>query len=169
MRIAATGHRPPRLGLSYHSEHNRLLTMFAKSVIEESRQGYDELTMISGMAQGWDQAVAHAAVLLGISFIAAIPFDGQESPWPEQGRVRYRELLKRASEVVVVSPGSYAKDKYITRDRWMVNQSDAVLALWDGAKNGGTFETIRYAEDNDLEVVNTWEQWESHFWRARKV
>ena len=46
MKIAATGHRPPRLGLTYHPEHSKLLTMFAKSVLEESLQGYGELTLI---------------------------------------------------------------------------------------------------------------------------
>lgn len=167
MKIAATGHRPPRLGLTYRPDHNRILTMFAKMALEESVQGYGELTVISGMAQGWDQAVAHAAVLLGLPFIAALPFEGQDGPWPEQGRARYRALLRKAQEVAVVSPGGYAKSKYIERDRWMVNHADGVLALWDGAKNGGTFETIRYAEDNDVEVINVWEQWESHFWRAR--
>ena len=38
--------------------------------------------VISGMALGWDQAVARATADLGIPWVAAITFEGQESKWP---------------------------------------------------------------------------------------
>lgn len=167
MRIAATGHRQPRLGLKYTSEDNKLLTMFAKWALEESREGYDSLTVISGMATGWDQAVAHAAILLNIPIIAALPFRGQEAMWPASGRERYHAILKRAQEVVVVSEGGYDNSKFFKRDEWMVEHSDAVLALWDGAADGGTYLTVRYAEGLGIPVVNVWQQFESYCWKER--
>lgn len=169
MHIAATGHRPPRLNLDYSSESNRVLTMFAKTALEESQQGYDDqICVISGMAQGWDQACAHAAILLGMELICALPFEGQESKWPADARKRYNAILARAKQVKVVCTGPYSPKQYIERDRWMVDNADAVLALWDGERKGGTFETIAYAREQDVPVLNVWNAWEKHYFSMGK-
>ncbi len=154
--LAGTGHRPPRLGLGYDSNSNRLLTEFAKSLLVNG--GPSEV--VSGMAQGWDMALAHAAILLGIPLTCAIPFDGQESRWPADSQRRYNAILGKARHVEIVCKGSYSPSKFITRDRWMVDRADAVLALWDKQEKGGTFQTVKYAIDNDVKVVNVWCAWE---------
>lgn len=167
MKIAATGHRPPRLNLAYSPEDNKLLTMFAKDMLEKSMEGYDEITVISGMATGWDQAIAHAAILLCLPLIAALPFEGQESKWPKSGKDRYNAILRRAKEVVLVTKGGYDNKKFIVRDEWMVDHADAILALWDGEESGGTYHTVRCAEDLGIPVVNVWQQFESYAWKER--
>lgn len=167
MRIAATGHRPPRLGLSYGPADNKLLTMFAKQMLTDSMEGYENVSIISGMAQGWDQAVAHAAILLNLPLIAALPFEGQESRWPYAGRKRYDAILGHAEEVVTVSKGGFDSKKYLVRDEWMVNNCDAVLALWDGTEEGGTYYTVRYAKEFDIPYINAWIPWESYAWKEK--
>jgi uncharacterized phage-like protein YoqJ len=47
---------------------------------------------------------------------------------------------------VIVSPGSYSPEKMHLRDRWIIDNSNALCAVWTGIQYGGTFGTIRYAE-----------------------
>lgn len=60
------------------------------------------------MAQGVDQWSAKICLKLGIPFIAAVPFIGQEKHWAQEGIKEYKKLLKRASDIEIVSKGGYA-------------------------------------------------------------
>lgn len=117
--------------------------------------------VISGMASGWDQAIAVASNKRGIPWVAAVPFEGQASRWPQEHQDFYHDLLKSASEVVLVSDGGYAPEKHTLRDQWMVNNSSAVSALWSGVRKGGTWATVEYALRSDKPVLNFWAEWES--------
>jgi uncharacterized phage-like protein YoqJ len=148
MVIGATGHRPHKLG-GYGDDRMELLIGIAETAID----GYGKV--ISGMALGWDTAVAIAAVRKGIPFIAAVPFIGQESRWPEESRNVHNNLLDLASEVVIISPGGYTVEKMQVRNEWMVDRSDVILALWDGSP-GGTGNCIRYAIRKKKPIKNVW-------------
>ena len=74
MIIAATGHRPDKLG-GYGSIVADRLFHLAYETLEELAP----TLVISGMALGWDMAVAEAAFCLDIPFHAYRPFEGQES------------------------------------------------------------------------------------------
>jgi uncharacterized phage-like protein YoqJ len=157
MIFAATGHRPNKLG-GYSGSAFTDLKDFAVRYLAENCP----TRVISGMAQGWDQAWAVAAVALGIPFIAAVPFVGQESRWPDLARRRYRELLKRAYQIHYPDPGgSYAPWKMQARNMWMVDNCDRVIALWNGTE-GGTANCVRYAERAGKPVENLWVQWAKH-------
>ena len=45
------------------------------------------------------------------------------------------------------------------RNELMVNDSDMVLALWDGESAGGTWNCIQYAGKVEKEIVNLWDAW----------
>jgi len=157
--LAATGHRPPRLGLGYDPASNKLLTDFAVQELRKQSEAHNIIEVVSGFAQGWDQAIAHAAVILGLPLVAAIPFEGQESKWPPAGQERYHALLKRAKLVHVVAK-EYSNKAFLLRDKWMVDRCSVLLALWDGGPDGGTAHTVKYAEDDGCEVVNVWQGWQ---------
>lgn len=165
MKIAVTGHRPAKLG-GYSTEVFRDLRRFAKSVL--IRLG--PRLVITGMAQGWDQAVASAAAALGITFHAYLPHHGQESRWPELARWRFESLLCQAALVKTVSPGKYASWKMQARNEAMVDQltdpDDVLVALYDGSR-GGTANTVRYAERKGVTVLNVWDEWE--LWIEREA
>ncbi len=117
------------------------------------------------MALGWDQAVALAAFTLNIPFVAAIPFNGQESRWTKAQIEYYRGLLSLASERYVVSMGEYSVGKLHIRNEWMVNSvaehdRRGVIALWNGEKDGGTWKCISYAKFRGVRVLNVWDEWE---------
>ena len=98
------------------------------------------------MALGWDQALAVAAVTLGIPLIAAVPFAEQAAAWPEGSQLRYRNLLAEAAEVHTICPPGYAGWKMQQRNNWMVIKSDVLLALWNGTSGGlpSPFAATRY-------------------------
>lgn len=168
--LAATGHRPPRLGLDYSSESNRFLTEFARKHLVFAAKKHEIVEVVTGGAQGWDSAVAHAALLLKIPYVVAIPFEGQESKWPAAAQARYHALLKHASLVHIVCHGGYSPDKFLERDCWMVDRAEdwilkadgnvgSMFALYDNKGKGGTAQTIKYAESLKVPVWNLWPTW----------
>ena len=62
------------------------------------------------------------------------------------------------AEVVFVSEPGYAAWKMQVRNKWMVDNSDLVLALWNGT-DGGTANCVRYAEKVGKPITNLWERW----------
>lgn len=157
-RLAVTGHRPEKLAFNglraYSKEMDTLLYYFAKDHL--TKQNPD--IVISGMALGWDIAMADAAIALDIPVAAAVPFEGQEKKWPTSSQKRYHAILKKCQVVQIVSPGDYSAVKMDLRNQWMVNHCDRLLALHDGSF-GGTNNCVRFAGHKGIQIVNVWEDW----------
>jgi uncharacterized phage-like protein YoqJ len=153
--IAVTGHRPKKLG-GYDLNARRALGCFA---IEQLYWNAPD-RVITGMALGWDQAIAGACIVLGIPFVAAIPMPGHSRPWPREARDRYEFLLSRAQEVAMVSDVLTNVNRAMQkRNEWMVDRADRLLALWDGTF-GGTCNCVYYAQRTGVPVDNIWASWE---------
>lgn len=142
MIVAFTGHRPDKLG--GYNVPNPTYTHVCQQ-IEKALKELKPDKVISGMALGVDQWAAYISYKLGIPFVAAIPFEGQESAWPQQSQKTYRSLVKLASEQVIVSPGKYSGEKMQIRNEWMVNQCDKLIGVYNGDAAGGTANCIKYA------------------------
>lgn len=152
MIVAGTGHRPDKLG-GYDPHTIRKVLTFAENTLRH----YQPSTVITGMAQGWDMALAQAAINLNIPFHAYIPFTGQELVWPSATRLYYKALLTHAQHVIVCSPGGYSKAAMQTRNQRMVDNCELLLALWNGSA-GGTGNCIAYAIFTGKKYVNLWPQ-----------
>lgn len=149
--IAVTGHRPPRFG--GYDERNNGTIIAVKRSIEQIIDLLVEAgveTFISGMALGVDTWAAES--VLGwkkrhpqIRLVCAVAFEGVERKWPPASQERFRTILKRADQVVIVSHGGYSPGKLQRRNEWMVNRADGLLAVWDGSP-GGTANAVHYAE-----------------------
>lgn len=157
MIYSATGHRTNKLG-GYSQETNQQLLRFATKTIEEHCGKYDEFVV--GGALGWDTAMAEACIWLGYKFTLAIPFEGQEKKWPLESQRKYNEIRERATKVHVVCKGLYHPGKMQVRNEWMVNNSNKLIALWDGT-TGGTFNCINYADKviGAENIIHVWEDW----------
>ena len=154
--IAATGHRPNKLGGYGPDVFNRLVDL-AGGYLRE----HNPSAVISGMALGWDLAFAQAAIEGGIPVHAAVPFPGQERMWPQSSQVLWRGLLDLCVSVTEVSPGPYHAGKMQVRNEWMVDRCDRLCALWDGS-NGGTGNCMAYAlRDPKVTIDNLWTRWTS--------
>ncbi|UVK46746.1 DUF1273 family protein [Mesorhizobium sp. AR07] len=152
MIIAATGHRPDKLGGHSEGVRRRL-----RSLAIDYLQAEQPDAVISGMARGWDQAIAEAAIELHLPFIAAVPFEGQAKRWPPESQAHYARLLGQAASIEIVSefPGARAMQQ---RNEWMVDRGGKMCALWDGSM-GGTFNCIRYAKKVGRPIDNLWPRW----------
>lgn len=166
MKACVTGHRPMKLFRSapYSAENFHKLTVFAQEVLSWATKNLELTEVITGMALGWDQAIAKAAFQLEIPFTAATPFEGQENYWPLPTQAMYHDLLKNAKEVVVVTKPKPVSTKLVIkalqdRNAWMIDNSELVMALWDGS-SGGTHNAIQYATKKDRKVLNFWDSWD---------
>jgi uncharacterized phage-like protein YoqJ len=137
--IAVTGHRPEKLG-GYSFDVTDGLKNLAKKYLKKR----NPREVITGMALGWDQAVALACIPLKIPFTVALPFEGQENQWSAEQRKNYRMILTHAAQITIVGAKGYAAFKFQARNEWMADNCTRVMALWDGSP-GGTANMIRYA------------------------
>jgi uncharacterized phage-like protein YoqJ len=153
--LAFTGHRPNKLG-GYSPTAQLKLRSFAQNFLAQHRGLIS--VCYSGMALGWDQAVALACMDLNIPFIAAVPFEGQESAWPAQSQKEYQRILSAATKVAEVCAPGYAAWKMQTRNEYMVDHGRLLVALWDGT-TGGTANCVEYADRKGKLVKNLWAEW----------
>lgn len=149
MIVAFTGHRPDKLG--GYKLPNPTYTKVCRE-IEKALKEIQPAKTISGMALGVDQWAAYISYKLKIPFIAAIPFEKQESKWPQSSQDTYFKLVKLASEQVIVSPGGYSVEKMQIRNKWMVDHCDKLIAIWDGTA-GGTGNCVEYAKSVNKEIL----------------
>lgn len=153
MIVAFTGHRPDKLpnketGYKLpNPTYIHICQQIEKTLLELKPE-----KIISGMALGIDQWAANIAIKLKIPFIAAIPFEGQEKAWPKQSQDTFNLLLKHAAEQVIVCEGGYAPAKMQTRNEWMVNHCDKLIAVWDQSP-GGTGNCVKYAQSIKKEII----------------
>lgn len=152
MIIGVTGHRDA-------GQKPGELESFARLFVARAiRVGVSEI--ITGMALGWDIAVAEACDWAGVPFVAAIPFPTQAARWSVADATRYYEACDLASKTVFVGtvPGSRA---YIKRDRWIVDHSDELWSLNSGRRSGSN-TTVLYAHEIGRKVVPLWGDWIRH-------
>ena len=141
--ICFTGHRKLPKG-SEQWVNGQLIKAIEKAIKK------DYFTYISGGAIGVDQMAAKAVLLARafdprIKLIIARPFPSQDKVWPSHVRGKFKQLLEMADQIVDVCEDPYAVWKMQKRNEWMVDNSNATVAVWKGG-NGGTFNCIKYAE-----------------------
>ena len=152
MIIAGTGHRPDKLG-GYSDDATMRVIDFATKKMAESRPS----RIITGMAIGWDMALAQAAMNLNIPYHAYVPFEGQELKWPMSTRLYYKVLLNKADHIKICSTGGYSKASMQLRNQQMVDDCDVIAALWNGS-SGGTQNCLSYAMTVGKPYFNHWPQ-----------
>jgi ribA/ribD-fused uncharacterized protein len=164
--VAGTGHRPEKLFTikPYSKICFNMLVEFCEEVLKKVETDYEPIGgVISGMALGFDQALAMAALNLDKPLIACVPCKEQDSPWPDEARARYRKIMRRASETWYATHGTYTQGCMHERDRMMVHKSDLLIALYDGNYDGGTAYTVNYALRLCARIENVWSLWEENY------
>ena len=115
---------------------------------------------ISGMALGIDMICAEIVLELkkkykNVMLECAIPCLNQEKKWPLSAQERYKKILKKADIVQYVSKAEYTDSCMNDRNNYMVEQSDVVIAVWNG-RPSGTGNTVRMAKiaGKKVRIVN---------------
>lgn len=148
-----TGHRPPSIG-GYNLNNptaNDVRERLRKAIDYALINGYT--TFISGMALGVDTIAAEEILSLRnefsyIKLIAAIPCSGQSRVWNRESASHYDAILASANVIHNCTNQPYTPECMQIRNRWMVDNSSMVIAVWDG-KPGGTANCINYAKSRN--------------------
>jgi uncharacterized phage-like protein YoqJ len=164
--VAGTGHRPNKIVVGKLNGYDKAVQALLEQVAARCLRKLKPDLVVSGMALGWDMALAAAALANGIEFDAYVPFGGQESKWPKQSQMRYRTYLTYARQIVVCSEGGYSAKAMQVRNERMVDVCDVLVALWDGS-SGGTANCLYYALRQvdagcAIKVHNVWGAWTRH-------
>ena len=177
MDICFTGHRPNKLGgYDWRSPKNKeIMNRIRKTVTDLINSSDDrEFTFFCGGALGVDQMAFEIVRYIrdqelklnpvSISLILAMPFEKQDNNWFKQDdKDRLKKQRREADQVVLVDAltdykydrvpiGEYHPAKMQLRNEFMVDNSDVVIAVWDGSK-GGTGNCVKYAEKNGRRII----------------
>ncbi|MBO4914308.1 MAG: DUF1273 family protein [Oscillospiraceae bacterium] len=152
-----TGYRPDKLPWGVNEEDERCLILKEK-LADVAAALYESgvRRFICGMALGCDTYFCEAALALreehdDVTVEAAIPCLGQAERWPKADRERYYRLSSRC-DVETLIGREYTPDCMAKRNRYMIEQSSVLVAVYDG-RWGGTMQTVNLARKQGLEII----------------
>jgi hypothetical protein len=157
--IGVTGHR--KLG-----GQSRLIEQITET-IENIRQIVPSLpktplvlTILSSLAEGADRLVVKEALKLPDTALEAVlpmPKDDYVRDFAtSKSREEFEGLASRAVSVRVLPSRDDRNEAYEQAGRYIVDQCDVLIALWNGepaAGRGGTGEIVRYARDTGCPLI----------------
>lgn len=155
-----TGHRPNHL--PWKEDESSASALQCKALLaEELEQAWQDgyRNFISGMALGADLIFAEAVLACQtvhpeITMLAAIPCEDQVRGWPEDQVERYQRILEHIGpQHCILIQQKRTRGCMLRRDRYMVNLSQRIIALYNGNSSGGTRYTLGYAMEQGLETV----------------
>jgi hypothetical protein len=169
VQIGVTGHRPNRISPEASAALPGQCEQVLKAVAHLASSAHDRrlyshetplLRILSPLAEGADRVVAHAGLALGADLQCPLPFHAAaycRDFEDDASRDEFHALLSKASAVFEVN-GSRAKADaaYERVGRMVLEQSDLLIAIWDGepaAGRGGTTQIVEEALTRHVPVV----------------
>ncbi|MFC1892853.1 hypothetical protein ACFLYR_02290 [Chloroflexota bacterium] len=148
-------------------DNQPLLTNAIQSAIDSVRQMIPPLQstpllmcILSPLAEGADRLVAREVLHLPTTVLEVIlpmeKVDYIQDFETEKSKKEFEELLAEASSIRTLSPTTSRVEAYEQAGRYVVDQCDVLIAIWDGkssAGRGSTQETVQYAKDNSCPLV----------------
>ena len=137
---AFTGHRPKSFPWKYNETARDCILLkevLTAQIISLAKQGVADF--LSGMA-------------LGVNLHCILPCEGQEIQWADSEQEQYNAILRQACEIVYVSQ-KYTADCMLRRNRYLVDHSSVLLAVYNGVKRSGTGATVNYARRLGREII----------------
>lgn len=140
-----TGHRPDKLPKS-KNELEKLEQKIKEVVLKLIAEGYAEF--YTGMAQGTDLLCGKVIADLrkenqSINLISVIPHAEHGKLLYGKSKEEYDYVLNNSTNYKIISP-IYTSACMHQRNKFMVDNSDCVIAVYSGEK-GGTKNTVDYA------------------------
>jgi uncharacterized phage-like protein YoqJ len=152
-----SGYRPEKLPWRGDEADARCVRLKADIDSAAARAYADGMRhFVCGMARGCDMYFCESVIALrsrldGVTVEAAVPHERQSAGWPAQDAARYDRLLAMCDVRTVVS-AQYSRGAMAKRNRYMVNRSSALIAVYDG-RPGGTGYTVSYAEKRGVKLI----------------
>ena len=153
-----TGYRPDKLSWGYNEEDIRCIEMKQQLYFEIEKSINDGYKIfLCGMALGFDMICAETVLELKkkynyIKLIGALPCKDQECRWQSSQQKRYNKILSQLDGIRCIYDTYVGPKCMLERNRYMINNSSKVIALYDG-QPGGTQGTLKYAKSKDINIV----------------
>ena len=153
-----TGHRPQTITYLWDESSQQALELKSriKKAIVYLIENKNVKHFISGMALGVDMIAAEIVLDLkkkypNITLECAIPCETQANKWTVKYRDRYFSIIEKSDKETLLQT-HYTADCMHKRNRYMVDNSDYVIAVWNGSPSG-TGKTVLYAKENNKQII----------------
>lgn len=155
---AFTGHRPHKFPWKRDEADVRCIALkktLSKQITLLADSGVTQF--LSGMAEATDTWAALSVLELrekrpALKLHCILPCRGQADKWAASSRDVYRSILEQADSIVYVNR-ECSKNCMMERNRFLVEHSSTLLAVYNGEPRGGTAATVRYAQKLGREVI----------------
>ncbi len=156
--VCFTGHRPQSIPFLWDETNDKSIKLRKRIrfIITDLIEKENAAHFISGMALGVDQIAAEIVLELKeqypqITLECAFPCKTQAVKWNEKSRERYFGIIYRADKRTMLQR-EYTADCMMKRNKYMVDKSDFVVAVWNGNRSG-TGNTVAYAKSKSKTVI----------------
>lgn len=154
-----TGNRPKKFPFTYGLKSLQFdeYLLSLQNKIELAVTEHSVNHFISGMAAGVDLDFAELVINFrntvypDITLECAVPCPNQTVKWTNKDKLRYERVISNADTVTLVSK-NYDRDCMYRRNRYMVDKSQMLIAVYNGVEQGGAWYTIKYARKKNLIV-----------------
>ncbi|WP_067602775.1 hypothetical protein [Nocardiopsis listeri] len=152
IRIGITGHRNLTPDVNEH----------VAALVKDHLEPYGHAMVgLSCLADGADSLFAEAVLDAGAPLEAVIPAAGYRSALPAPHHPVYDRLLARSVLVHELPHAVSDPHSHMAAGRLLVEQSDRLIAVWDGLPArgpGGTADVVAYARALSRPVIVLWPQ-----------
>jgi hypothetical protein len=156
LRLGVTGHR----SLTHEDEIRRAINVAIDQALLTRPGGTaTTLTVVSALAEGADRLVVHECLRRPGTTLAAVlplPIEEYGKDFVTAGSLQeFTDLLAAAATVEIADEMPTREHAYERAGELMVEDSDAVIAVWDGrpaAGRGGTADVVAYAHARHVPV-----------------
>jgi len=156
---AFTGHRPKSFPWKYDETAPDcvLLKEILQREIRTLAEKRGVTTFLSGMALGVDLWSPQIVLDLraenpALRLDCILPCEGQEVKWETSMQDQYHAILAQADDVIYVNR-EYTPKCMLERNRYLVEYSSILLAVYNGVRRSGTGATVRYAQRLGRETI----------------
>jgi len=153
---------PLRIGITGHIVLSRasFRLVYDELICYLRRLGSRSIVGITCLANGADQLFAQAVLAVGGSYEVILPaLDYRTAAIPADQRERFDELLDRASGITYTGHEHSGVEAYVAANRELLQRSQRLLAVWDGADDGepgGTADVVDQARRLGLPTTVIW-------------
>ena len=155
---AFSGHRPSRFHFGYDESHEDCIKI--KAALRKQIEfliAKNVTIYYSGMAMGIDLWAATVVLDLkpsnpNIRLNAVVPCKTQADRWPSEQQELYYGILDKCDHVTTLYE-KYTRSCMFERNRFMIDHSNYLLAVYDGVAKGGTAYTTSYAQKKGREII----------------
>jgi len=130
--------------------------------------GEDSLQVISPLAEGADRLVARCAIE-NFSGKLIVPLPLERSDYMHDfesalSKAEFNNLLEKADQVIELPLENTREECYLAAGMYILDHSDVLIALWDGAPSrgiGGTGDIVAEARRQEMPIA--WVQVQGRF------